>query len=129
LSVTLTRLVILLVAVAGFVAAGPALLDSTGGLRDQLSSLLEDRGGAGGQSAEQISSGEFATAHGGMKADALRELVGNPDERTTARVEGLKLECWYYGVAAGTGAYQFCFVDGKLSSKRRYAAAPDAEPS
>jgi hypothetical protein len=120
--VTLTRLVILLVAVAALVASGPALLDSTGGVRDQLSTLLDERGGAGGQSAEQISSGEFASAHGGMKAEALRSLVGKPDERTTARVEGLDLECWYYGVAGGTGAYQFCFVDGKLSSKRRYAA-------
>jgi hypothetical protein len=122
--VTLTRLVILLVAVAALVAAAPSLLDSTENVRDQLSSLLEDHGG-GGQSAEQISSGEFAAAAGGMKADALRSLVGKPDERTTAKVEGLDLECWYYGVAGGTGAYQFCFVDGKLSSKRRYAATPD----
>ena len=118
---TLTRLVVLLVAVAALVAAGPALLDSSDGLREELGSLLEDRGG-GGQSGEQISSGEFSTVHGGMKADALRGLVGKPDEQTTARVEGLKLECWYYGVAGGTGAYQFCFVDGRLSSKRRYAA-------
>ena len=122
--VTLTRLVILLVAVAALVAAAPPLLDSTDNLRDQLSSFLEDRGG-GGQSAEQISSGEFAAATGGMKADALRSLVGKPDERTQAKVEGLDLECWYYGVAGGTGAYQFCFVDGKLSSKRRYTAGPD----
>jgi hypothetical protein len=119
--VTLTRLVIVLVAAAALVAAGPALLDSGGGLRDQISSLLEDRGGGGGQSAEQISSGEFADAQGGMKASALRSLVGKPDELTTARVEGLDLECWYYGVAGGTGAYQFCFVDGRLSSKRRFA--------
>ena len=57
-----------------------------------------------------------------MKSDDLRALVGSPARRTTARVEGLKLDCWYYGVAGATGAYQFCFVDGKLSSKRRYAA-------
>jgi hypothetical protein len=120
--VTLTRLVILLVAAAALVAAGPAVLDNGSGLRDQITSLLEDRGGAGGQSAEQISSGEFAGAQGGMKASALRSLVGKPDELTTAHVEGLDLECWYYGVAGGTGAYQFCFVDGRLSSKRRYAA-------
>jgi hypothetical protein len=124
--VTLTRVVILLVAVAALVAAAPALLDSGSGLRDQLSSLLEDRGG-GGQSAEQISSGEFATVHGGMKAAALRSLVGAPADRTASHVEGLDLECWYYGVAGDTGAYQFCFVDGRLSSKRRYAAPPVAE--
>jgi hypothetical protein len=119
--VTLTRLVIVLVAAAALVAAGPALLDSGSGLRDQLSSFLEDRGG-GGQSAEQISSGEFATVHGGMKAATLRSQVGAPAERTTSHVEGLEVECWYYGVAGDTGAYQFCFVDGRLSSKRRYAA-------
>ena len=124
---TLTRLVIVLVAAAALVAAGPAVLDSGSGLRDQISSLLENRGGAGGQSAEQISSGEFASASGGMKASALRSLVGKPDERTTARVEGLDLECWYYGVAGGTGAYQFCFVDGRLSSKRRFASTPGGE--
>jgi hypothetical protein len=123
--VTLTRLVIVLVAAAALVATGPALLDSGSGLRDQLSSILEDRGG--GQSAEQISSGEFATVHGGMKATTLRSQVGAPAERTTSHVEGLKVECWYYGVAGDTGAYQFCFVDGRLSSKRRYAAPPSAE--
>ncbi len=122
---TLTRLVIVLVATAGLVAAMPALLESTSGLREDLGSVLDDRGG-NGQSAEQISSGEFASAHGGMEASALRALVGKPDERTEANVEGLALECWYYGVAGGTGAYQFCFVDGRLSSKRRYGALPDA---
>ncbi len=118
---TITRLVVLLVAVAALVAASPSLLDSTDSLRDQVSTFLDEHGGSG-QSAEQISGGEFDAAHGGMKSDDLRELMGSPARRTSAHVEGLKLDCWYYGVAGATGAYQFCFVDGKLSSKRRYAA-------
>jgi hypothetical protein len=126
--VTLTRLVVVLLAAAGLVAAAPALLDSTSSLRDDLGSLLEE--GTGGQSAQQISAGEFSAAHGGMRADALQGLVGSPEDRERSSVEGLSLECWYYGVAGGTGAYQFCFVDGRLSSKRRYGALPaDADDS
>jgi hypothetical protein len=119
--VTITRLVVLLVGVAALVAAAPSLLDSTSNVRDEVSSFIEEHGGGDGQSAEQISSGEFDAAHGGMKQETLRDLFGSPSRRTTARVEGLDLDCWYYGVAGATGAYQFCFVDGKLSSKRRYA--------
>ena len=122
---TLTRLVVVLLATAGLVAAAPALLDSTSGLREDLGSILEEQ--AGGQSGQQISSGEFGAAHGGMRADALQALVGSPEDRERSSVEGLALECWYYGVAGGTGAYQFCFVDGRLSSKRRYAALPADE--
>ena len=118
---TITRLVVLLVAVAALVAAAPSMLDSTSSIREEVSSFVEDHGGGDGQSGEQISSGEFDVAHGGMKQDTLRDLVGSPSRRTTARVEGLELDCWYYGVAGATGVYQFCFVDGKLSSKRRYA--------
>jgi hypothetical protein len=124
--VTITRLVVLLVGVAALVAAAPSLLDSTSNIRDEVSSFIEDHGG-NGQSAEQISSGEFDAAHGGMKQDTLRDLFGSPSRRTTARVEGIDLDCWYYGVAGATGAYQFCFVDGKLSSKRRYAAVESSE--
>ncbi len=119
---TLTRLVIVLVAVAALVAAGPALLARGSGLRDDVTSLIDTEGGSG-QSAQQISRGEFEVAHGGMKERMLRELVGEPAKRTSAEVEGIELDCWYYGVAGGTGAYQFCFVDGKLASKRRYGGS------
>ena len=123
---TLTRIVIVLVAAALVVGAAPALLARGADVREEVGELVEDRGG-GGQSASQISSGEFASATGGMRRERLRSLVGEPEERTTTRVEGLELECWYYGVVGATGTYQFCFVDGRLSSKRRYAAAPSDE--
>lgn len=119
---TLTRVVILLVVAAVVVGGAPSLLARASDLRDDVSQLVEDGDGKG-QSASQISTGEFASAHGGMRRDALRALAGEPEQRTTARVEGLELECWYYGVVGETGTYQFCFVDGRLSSKRRYAAA------
>ena len=119
---TITRLVVLLVAVAALVAASPSMLDSTGSIREEVSSFIEDHGGGDGQSGEQISSGEFDVAHGGMKQDNAARSGRLASRRTTARVEGLELDCWYYGVAGATGVYQFCFVDGKLSSKRRYAA-------
>lgn len=119
---TITRLVVLLVAVAALVAAAPSLLDSTTNIRDEVSSFIQDHGGGDGQSAEQISSGEFASTHAGMPPSALRNLVGSPADENTVKVEGLRLQCWYYGVAGATGAYQFCFQDGKLSSKRRFAS-------
>jgi hypothetical protein len=34
-------------------------------------------------------------------------------------VEGVRLECWYYGIAGGRGAYQVCFENGRFSTKTR----------
>jgi transcription elongation factor len=120
--VTITRIVVLVVGVAALVAALPTLRGNAASVQEQVSNWVETHGGSGkGQSAEQISSGEFASAHAGMTPAALRNLVGSPADENTVKVEDLKLECWYYGVAGATGAYQFCFQDGKLSSKRRFA--------
>lgn len=118
---TITRIVVLVVGIAALVAAAPALRDNASTIQDQLSNWAESHGG-NGQSAEQISSGEFAAAHGGMTPAALRSRVGSPADESTVKVEGLQLQCLYYGVAGATGAYQFCFLDGKLSSKRRFAS-------
>ena len=123
---TLTRIVVLVVAVAALVAAAPALRNSSQSLRDQISTFLESHGGGKGQSAEQISSGEFNSAEGGMTEASLRNSVGAPADENSVVVEGLKLDCLYYGVAGATGAYQFCFLDGKLSSKRRFESLPSA---
>lgn len=118
---TIARLVVVVVGIAALVAAAPMLRGNANSIRDQVSNWAESHGGSG-QSAEQISSGEFAAAHGGMTQAALRNVVGSPSDQSSVKVEGLGLDCWYYGVAGATGVYQFCFLDGKLSSKRRYAA-------
>jgi len=120
--VTITRLVVLVVGIAALTAAAPTLRGNAASIREQVSNWVESHGG-NGQSAEQISGGEFASAHAGITPSAMRNLVGSPADESTVKVEGLQLECWYYGVAGATGAYQFCFQDGKLSSKRRFATA------
>jgi hypothetical protein len=121
--VTITRIVVLVVGIAALVAALPALRGNADSVQKQVSNWVESHGGTGtGQSGEQISSGEFAAAHAGMTPSALQNLVGSPADQNNVEVEGLKLDCWYYGVAGATGAYQFCFQDGKLSSKRRFAS-------
>ncbi len=117
---TITRLVILVVGIAALAAAVPSLKGNASSLQTQVRNWVDSHGG-NGQSAEQISGGEFASAHAGMTPSSLRNLVGSPADENTVKVEGLSLECWYYGVAGATGAYQFCFQDGKLSSKRRFA--------
>ena len=120
---TITRIVVLVVGIAALVAALPSLRGNATSVQEQVSNWVESHGGSGrGQSGEQISSGEFASAHAGMSPSALRNLVGSPADQNTVEVEGLNLDCWYYGVAGATGAYQFCFQDGKLSSKRRFAS-------
>jgi uncharacterized membrane protein YuzA (DUF378 family) len=122
-AVTITRLVVLVVGIAALAAAIPSLKGNASSLQTQVKNWVDSHGGSGkGQSAEQISSGEFASAHAGMTPSSLRNLVGSPADENTVKVEGLQLQCWYYGVAGATGAYQFCFLDGKLSSKRRFAS-------
>jgi len=120
-AVTITRLVVLVVGIAALAAAVPSLRGNATSLQKQVSNWVDTHGG-NGQSAEQISSGEFASAHAQMTPSALRNLVGSPADESTVKVEGLQLECWYYGVAGATGVYQFCFQDGKLGSKRRFAS-------
>ena len=75
---------------------------------------------ASGQSESQISSAEFAEAGVGTSTAALRSLVGAPEAKDEHEVEGLRLECWYYGAGSKTGAYQFCFQNGRLRSKFAY---------
>ena len=92
-----------------------------GSLRERGESLLDaGRDGAQGQGAAQISRLEFVQARYGMTKERLRALVGEAEATTSAAVEGLALECWYYGIAGTTGSYQFCFSGGRLQSKWRF---------
>jgi hypothetical protein len=117
---TLTKPLLLAAVVLGLAfLIAPSLLENAPDLRAAF-----DVAGSGSrndtQSASQISEGEFAEVGNGFTVARLRALAGEPASRSAAKVEGVALECWYYGIVGGTGAYQFCFADGKLRAKLRY---------
>ena len=75
---------------------------------------------AGPQSGSQISATEFNSIADGARGERVRGLLGEPEHASSATVEGVEIECWTYGVAGATGAFQLCFANGKLSSRARY---------
>ena len=77
-------------------------------------------GDAQGQSGSQISGAEFLSVQPGTPRNRVRGLLGSPEHESHATVEGVEIECWTYGVAAGTGAYQLCFANGRLKSRFVY---------
>ena len=121
--ITLTRLVVVAVLlVLGLGALAPTLTSHASSLRDSLPELSDTASGRE-QGQAQISPEEFGVAEYGTRKTVVRARVGEPERTTSADVEGVSLECWYYGVAGATGAYQLCFVEGRLSSKARFAPA------
>ncbi len=116
----MARLVIVAVLVVVLLAyAAPTLLGQVESLRDDVPEVF-GRGSSEGQGRSQISTAEFATVRPGITPRRLRELAGEPESRDATTVEGVKIECWYYGIVADTGSYQFCFANGKLTSRFRY---------
>ena len=119
---TLTKPLVVAAAIA-FVALAlaPTLvgrgLDLPGGLAWPGS----ERSARQPQSASQLSSGEFAGIQEGATPERLRALAGDPATMSVTEIEGLELECWYYGAAGSTGAYQLCFENGRLSTKVRFS--------
>jgi hypothetical protein len=118
---TLTKPLLLAGILLGLLAFGaPAVVGgSTPDIRGAFDFVTNARDG-GAQSKSQISSGEFAQVDSGFTLNQLRAFAGEPASRGAAEVEGVKLECWYYGIVGATGAYQFCFANGKLRAKLRY---------
>jgi hypothetical protein len=114
-------LVVLVVAVALLAFGGSALRERASEARTSLPDLLE-REGERGQSAAQMSAAEFLRLPEGSSHSAVQASVGEPDGRHRVSIERLELDCWYYGIAGATGAYQLCFVDGKLRSKLGFGA-------
>jgi hypothetical protein len=113
---------VLLLAVVGLalvVAAGP-LRANVADLRARAEQFVKEK--TNGQTSEQMSASEFREIGLGDTRERVRELVGTPQTKQTTTVEGVHLECWYYGIAAGTGSYQLCFAQGRLRSKVRFAA-------
>ncbi len=112
------------------VAAAVALVVSAGG--SELLGKIPSIGAAAGekvgavteeQGASQISPAEFLHVKRGISREDLRALVGAPEDEDSSKVEGVTLECWYYGVVGATGAFQFCFADDRLVSRFRFDAA------
>jgi hypothetical protein len=114
---SLSRLVLLVAAGAAvLVVSAPTL---RGSLPD-LDELLPAAERQSGQSDAQISSAEFAQIRAGLSPRALRDLAGEPASEDSTELEGLRLECFSYGIVGASGIYQFCFANGKLASKLRF---------
>ena len=89
-------------------------------MRSRLGDLAASGRDGGSQSGSQISEAEFERAAIGMSPEALRAFVGEPEGKSSNRIEGLAIECWYYGIGGTSGSYQLCFANGKLRSKLRF---------
>ena len=102
-------LLLALSALGGSVLAAP--FDA---LRDRAVSLTRPKDT---QSASQISYVEFRLAAVGSTPHRVRERVGEPESTSTHELEGIEIECWLYGAAGSTGAYQLCFANDRLRAK------------
>jgi hypothetical protein len=92
-------------------------------IRDRLPQAMDftDNPTHVGESASQLSSTEFEEVEPGFTPDRLRAFAGEPAASTKASVEGVTLECWYYGIAGAQGTYQVCFENERLTAKLRFA--------
>jgi hypothetical protein len=71
------------------------------------------------KSSKQVNPAQFNALKMGATPSHVRALFGTPESTSTTQVQGLKETCWEYGILAQSGTYQFCFDNGKLSSKLR----------
>ncbi len=114
----MSRLLVLGVALFALVVVldGSAVFAAAREVPDRVAAVM---GGADtqGQSGSQISGAEFLSVQLGTPRDRVRGLLGAPEHASRGTVEGVEIECWAYGVAAGTGAYQLCFANGRLKSR------------
>ncbi len=114
--------ILLIVGVVVFFAVGgSAVLAKVPEVRDRVGELVGEGKAGAGSAAAQISSTEFVQVRRGASTRSVRALVGAPETTHTAKVEGLEVECWYYGIVGATGTYQLCFVDGKRTARARFA--------
>ena len=112
---TLTKpLLLVAAALAAFLVLYPAA-------RDRLPSIHQlGARSSSAESASQLSPEEFDAVATGFTPTRLRSFAGDPAEKTDASVEGVDLECWYYGIAGARGAFQICFENGRFSTKTRF---------
>jgi hypothetical protein len=116
---SLTLLVLVAAAAIGVSAGGSELLAKIPSVTDTATEV-GSRAGIDDQGAAQISPAEFLQVKRGVTRDELRALVGKPEDSDSSKVEGVRLDCWYYGVVGATGAFQFCFADDRLVSRFRF---------
>lgn len=115
---TITKPILLAaVAVAVFVLLYPQVRDRL----PQAMDFSDNRAGGAAESASQLSSSEFEQIDSSFTPDRLRAFAGEPAAETKASVEGVTLECWYYGIAGEQGTYQVCFENDRLSAKLRFS--------
>ena len=103
----------------GVSAGGSELLAKIPAVGESASDV-GPRAGIDDQGASQISPAEFLQVRRGVTRDELRALVGKPEAAGSSDVEGVEIDCWYYGVVGATGAFQFCFADDSLVSRFRF---------
>ena len=114
---TITKPIVLAaVAVAAFILVYPQV-------RDRLPESMDfsDNRRSAAASASQLSSTEFDRIESGFTPARLRAFAGEPAAKTEASVEGVTLECWYYGIAGAQGSYQVCFENERLSATLRFS--------
>jgi hypothetical protein len=117
----MTKLLVVLLVAAGLLAfGGSALLERVSEARSNLPDVLDRP--QRDQSSAQLSAAEFLRLPKGSPQSVVQATVGEPDGKHHVSIERLELDCWYYGIAGATGAYQLCFVDGKLRAKVGFGA-------
>ena len=114
-----TLLLVCAVVAVVFVLSGTAVLADVQSVPGRATDAIRGSDG-GAQSAAQISPSEFIQVRRGASRETVRGLLGEPEDTSETRVEGLALECWVYGIAGASGAFQLCFENGRLSSRFRY---------
>jgi hypothetical protein len=115
---TITKPIVLAaVAVAAFVLLYPQIRDRL----PEAMNFIENQRASAAESESQLSSTEFEQIESSFTPERLRAFAGEPAAKTEASVEGVTLECWYYGIAGEQGTYQVCFENERLTAKLRFA--------
>jgi hypothetical protein len=119
----MTKLLVVLLVVAAVVAVGgPGLLERVSDARPDVTAFLDEGRDRRSQGAAQMSAAEFLRLPKDTPQEVVEATAGKPESRHRVSLERVELDCWYYGIAGATGAYQLCFVDGKLRSKIGFGA-------
>ena len=65
---------------------------------------------------------QYKNVKKGTTIKQMKKEFGKPSDEQNTEVDGLKMDCIYYPVKGGEmlDSYQFCFDNGKLSSKSKY---------